>query len=79
MRQYLHRLMSLRPHLKRINMVFSHASAKAEHELCNLSCMCRPFKTPSPPRKWHIHWEFLDFKPGFWITTKISIQIDLFK
>ena len=35
-------------------------------------CMdvCRP-KSGDPPWKWHIHWEFLDFKSGFGCTTKI--------
>ena len=53
--------------------VFSHASAKAEHGLSILSCvwMYVDQNQDPPPQKWHIHWEFLDFKSGFGFTTKI--------
>ena len=33
--------------------------------------ICRPKSGDPPPWKWHIHWEFLDFKSGFGFTTKI--------
>ena len=32
---------------------------------------CMWNKIRGPPWKWHIHWEFLDFKSGFGFTTKI--------
>ena len=35
-------------------------------------CMWTKIRGPLPPsQKWHIHWEFLDFKSGFGFTTKI--------
>ena len=57
--------------------VFSRASAKEELGLSSLSCVWmyvdqnQGITPPLPPGKWHIHWEFLDFKSGFGFTTKI--------
>ena len=55
-------------------MFFSRASAKAERGLSSLSCVWMYVDqnqgTP-PPQKWHIYWEFLNFKSGFGFTTKI--------
>ena len=58
-------------HSSHILLLFSRASAKADLELSSLSgvFLCvelgDPHTSPTPPLKWHIHWEFLDFKPGF--------------
>ena len=53
--------------------IFSRASAKAERGLSSLSCvwMYVDQNQGTPPWKWHIHWEFLDFKSGFGFTTKM--------
>ena len=55
-------------------LVLSCASAKAEHDLSNLSCVVFYVDlflgTPSPPEM-----EFLDFKDGFGISTKIYTRM----
>ena len=52
--------------------VFSCAYAKAERSLSSLSCVCVYVdQNKGTPHKWHIHWEFLDFKSGFGFTTNI--------
>ena len=57
---------------RRTTSIFSCASAKAERSLSSLSCMCVYVdQNKGTPQKWHIHWEFLDFKSRFGFTTKI--------
>ena len=59
--------------------IFSCTSAKDEHSLSSLSCVCVYVdQNKGPPQKWHIHWEFLDFKSGFGFTTKFILDWYLF-
>ena len=53
------------------HFLFSHTSAKAERDLSNMYGVFLYVELGYPPWKWHIHWEFLDFKSRFGFTTKI--------